>query len=88
MENKKIMELEIKEDLISKEGDKKPIKYPQLIMFFDLFKPKKEKISSKNEELEEGHSQMVKFRIKSRKKPIISKKDRMNLYIKDLVRNK
>lgn len=91
MQNKKIMELEINEDLIRRESDKKPmkiIKDPQPIDFFDILKPEKEKISSNIEELEEGQSQMVKFRIKPRKRPKIRKMDRLNHCIKDLVINK
>lgn len=82
------MELEIKEDLISKEGDKKPIKDPWPINFVDLLEPEKEKISSSREELDEGQSQVVKFGIKSMKNTRTSKKARMNPYIKDLVINK
>ena len=46
MENKKTMELEIKEDLTSRESDKKPIKIlkdPQPIDFVDLMELEREK---------------------------------------------
>lgn len=66
------MELKIEKYSIRRESEKKPmkiIKYPQPRHFVDLVESKKERSSSSNEELEEGQSQMVKFRIKPKNIP-------------------
>lgn len=91
MEDKKLMELNIKKYPISKENEKNPMKIindPKPIDFVDLMEPEKERISSNNKEIEGSQRQMGYFKVKPRKKTRISNKALMNPYIKDLVINK